>query len=378
MINKYSTDTKININLLVLFLFCLMDLILIQTSKFIPITISFGIIFLSIYILNSNKNTKTLAYLLFLLTYFCGIALGTFFLKIGIPKNILPSCILFLPIMFYFEDSEEGIILQVVLTIFSGILVFHLEKEIIQILIYVLVCITSVLLSRSSEEVNFSKDKYYDYYFSSKIKEANLKNMYRELIYKQDINIENAILNERNRISRDIHDSIGHLTSRAILQLGAMIVTEKNEYKKSQLITLKSTLSEGMNEVRKSLHNLQSESLNVKTSIENIISDFNFSNVNFKFSIDDDLSLKYKYSIIYIIKEALTNINKHSNATKVEISLIEMKNKIYIKIFDNGSTKNFSTEGMGIFSIRTRVNELGGSIEINKENGFIIFITLDK
>ena len=77
-----------------------------------------------------------------------------------------------------------------------------------------------------------------------------LKAISKSLSIDQNNRIENAILSERNRISRDIHDGLGHLTSRAILQLGAMMVVEKDPVKKDALNEIKNTLSEGMTEVR--------------------------------------------------------------------------------------------------------------------------------
>ncbi|MBC2578025.1 two-component sensor histidine kinase [Peptostreptococcus russellii] len=218
---------------------------------------------------------------------------------------------------------------------------------------------------------------FFKLYSNSQKEENNLKIMYSDLINSQDEKIENAILSERNRISRDIHDSLGHLTSRGILQIGAMIVTEKDENKKEQLVELKNTLSDGMNEVRNSLHNFQNESIDLEAELTNMVNSFDFCSINFFYSVSSDLSLKEKYSIIYIVKESLTNIVKHSDADRAEINIIESKAKIYIKIFDNGNTVKNSSDGMGVFSIKKRVEELKGNIEISTENGYRMFISFD-
>ncbi|WP_304206005.1 sensor histidine kinase [Peptostreptococcus russellii] len=218
---------------------------------------------------------------------------------------------------------------------------------------------------------------FFKLYSNTQKEENNLKIMYSDLINSQDEKIENAILSERNRISRDIHDSLGHLTSRGILQIGAMIVTEKDENKKEQLVELKNTLSDGMNEVRNSLHNFQNESIDLEAELTNMVNSFDFCSINFFYSVSSDLSLKEKYSIIYIVKESLTNIVKHSDADRAEINIIESKAKIYIKIFDNGNTVKNSSDGMGVFSIKKRVEELKGNIEISTENGYRMFISFD-
>ena len=51
----------------------------------------------------------------------------------------------------------------------------------------------------------------------------------KELLEKQDYEIQVATLNERNRIAREIHDSVGHLLSRSILQLGALKAVHRQE-----------------------------------------------------------------------------------------------------------------------------------------------------
>lgn len=251
----------------------------------------------------------------------------------------------------------------------------------VDICLIVLISIMTVflyLVSRNEEDLFTTKDKYYAYYSNSKDQEKNLKNLYKDVISEQDEKIKNAILNERNRISRDIHDSLGHLTSRGILQIGAMMVVEKDPQKKEQLSMLKSTLQEGMNEVRKSLHNFQNETVDLRAELDKILADFTFCPLSFSYSLESEMDLKSKYTIIYIIKESLTNIVKHSNADLAEISIIESFDKIYIKIFDNGRISNIDADGMGLFSIRKRVNDLKGQIEISADNGFRIFITLDK
>ena len=72
----------------------------------------------------------------------------------------------------------------------------------------------------------------------------------RELIERQDYEIRLATLNERGRIAREIHDHVGHLLSRSILQIGALMVTASNEEEKENLSTLHETLSQAMDRIR--------------------------------------------------------------------------------------------------------------------------------
>lgn len=277
----------------------------------------------------------------------------------------------------YFSLNFVDLYIYPLLLLLSLYCVYEVDENIANCFLFFFLSIFSYVLSILIQYSNLMEKNFFKLYSNTQKEENNLKIMYSDLINSQDEKIENAILSERNRISRDIHDSLGHLTSRGILQIDAMIVTEKDENKKEQLVELKNTLSDGMNEVRNSLHNFQNESIDLEAELTNMVNSFDFCSINFFYSVSSDLSLKEKYSIIYIVKESLTNIVKHSDADRAEINIIESKAKIYIKIFDNGNTVKNSSGGMGVFSIKKRVEELKGNIEISTENGYRMFISFD-
>ncbi len=389
---KNNIYIKINVIPIIIWLSCVGMIISITDSIYIIIPICIGTILGCISaIYNTNNSIKNITLLAFIILIFAGILFSR------ISNLLLSFTIFFFPILIYFFTKKDGAnYIEFFVFILSCILIYFTETPISSVLIYVSVSILSYFLSIY---VTYNEDlyiKYFDYYFSSKKEEDELKRVYSNVILEQNDKIENAILNERNRISRDIHDSLGHITSRGILQIGAMIITEKEPQKIDQLLTLKNTLSQGMEEVRKSLHNLQSESIHLKNEIDKIIADYSYLNIDFIYSLNSDYEINFKYSILYIIKEALTNIRKHSNAKNVSISLIEMTNAIYLKIFDDGidysgkisiensissnyhKTQDTPRYGIGLFSIKKRVHDLNGSIEISNENGFRIFITINK
>ncbi len=92
----------------------------------------------------------------------------------------------------------------------------------------------------------------------------------RELLEKQEYEIRLATLNERSRIAREIHDHVGHLLSRSILQIGALMVTETDEKKKENLDHIRCPLSQAMDSMRTSLHGLHDESIDLKTQVQAI------------------------------------------------------------------------------------------------------------
>jgi histidine kinase len=299
--------------------------------------------------------------------------------------KIIPSyldlrySLVYIPLILYFSIDRPRMSLEEVVLLVSIPVLGHfasLGPADIGILLGVSGLV--FIIGKYSLNIIDLENKYYSYYHRSKGEKYKLESLYQSLNIDQNNRIENAILSERNRISRDIHDGLGHLTSRAILQLGALMVVEKDPVKKDALNEIKNTLSEGMTEVRRSLHNLQSESINLKAEIDKLIGEFSFCRVSFSYGLTSDFDMAFKYSILYIIKEALTNVSKHSNASLVNITLVEMKTATYLKISDNGTNPPAKDGGMGLFSISKRIEDLGGKVEISTQDGFRIFATIYK
>lgn len=216
-----------------------------------------------------------------------------------------------------------------------------------------------------------------------------LKSRNQSLLKKQDYEIYNATLKERNRIAREIHDNVGHLLSRSILLTGALKAVNKDENCKEPLNNLHEALDQAMTSIRESVHNLHDESVNLKESIENIVNNFNFCSIDFTYDMGTDIPREIKFSFISIVKEGLNNIYKHSNATNASILLREHPAMYQLVIKDNGTTaKNTDTRkyiletgnnpGIGINNINSRISLLNGSLQIHTNNGFCIFITIPK
>ena len=88
---------------------------------------------------------------------------------------------------------------------------------------------------------------------------------------------------------------------------------------------------------------------------------------------------KIKYCFIAVIKEALSNIMKHSDATEASVIAREHPAFYQLIVRDNGKVKDFDPDkGLGIRSMIDRVNSLNGNINIMTENGFEIFISVPR
>ena len=270
------------------------------------------------------------------------------------------SFLFFIPLMSYDLFLNKTKYLSFLLIIpLSTLHISILSK----FLIITFIFISYILKSRSSSLDNLKKD-YYDLKDTSKELSIKFEKNSKELLEKQDYEVKLATLKERNRIARDIHDNVGHLLSRSILQIGAAIIINKNE---------------AMNSIRNSVHDLHDDSIDLQVEIQKLINIFSFCTVNLNYNIISSLEQKLKYTFITIIKEAFANIIKHSNATKVDIYLNEHPAFYQLIVKDNGSSITYNNNnGIGLQNIRDRVTALNGSLNISVNDGFRIFISIPK
>lgn len=237
----------------------------------------------------------------------------------------------------------------------------------------------SLVLARSTDQYLGLKEEARRQRDASRELELLLKSKNKDLMEKQDYEIHLATLNERNRIAREIHDNVGHMLSRSILQLGAIRAVSKEPAVKEQLILLSGTLNEAMDSIRKSVHDLHDESVDLETALEKILENYKEYGIKFDYQLTDKMPKPLKYCFLTVIKEALSNVVKHSNADKIQIILREFGGSYQLYFQDNGSTyQEHEYHGIGLENMRDRVEAFHGTMRIRTEKGFQIYISVPK
>ena len=245
--------------------------------------------------------------------------------------------------------------------------------------ILLLYLLLSFCLKSSSKKFIFLLQEFHTLQDETNEITESLHQKNHELMEKQLFEVRVATLDERNRIAREIHDNVGHQLSSSILQTGALLAVTQEESTREHLISLKDTLTASMDSIRHSIHEIHEDSLELENKIQELIQHFDFCPITFEYQIEHDFSIKMKYAIIFIIKEALSNIMKHSNATSCLISIYEHPAFYQILIHDNGTRKTSLTSGgIGITSMEERIESFHGKLHIHTDNGFKIFITIPK
>ena len=257
----------------------------------------------------------------------------------------------------------------------------------------ILLIFMAIYLSIKSEKASILSRNYHRLRDDSSEKSERLLSQNLSLEKAKEDEIYTAQLSERNRIAREIHDNVGHMLSRALLQTGAMLAIHKEEPVHSELADLRSTLDTAMNNIRSSVHDLHDESIDLNAGIEQMTELLRNSGrfkVNVDIDTDRNMPRDIKYAILGIAKECITNIHKHSRNPEVDIKIIEHPSMYQIVIYDYdpeasgrqsaGSGEyeapDIYTDGIGLANIRSRVDSLGGKLSITTDDGFKVFVTI--
>lgn len=189
----------------------------------------------------------------------------------------------------------------------------------------------------------------------------------KELLYRQSQ--ENQVLaaeNERNRIGRDLHDTLGHTFAMMTLKTElALKQLEKGntEAVQKELQELNTISKESMKNVRELISNLKYRT--VSEELATIQEMFAMSGVEFSMNNQmntDQLSPVLQSSMTMILRELTTNIIKHANAQYCQIT-IQQSDHIVIEVSDDGRGFDRLT-GKELHSVKERLQLVHGQVEI--------------
>ena len=217
----------------------------------------------------------------------------------------------------------------------------------------------------------------------------NAKRLGEEIMKNADNEVYTARLKERNRIAREIHDNVGHMITRVIVQMQAIKIINKDEKVARQLDSVSDTLDLAMTGIRKSVHELHDDSIDVSIAVNDIIKTLpERFDVDVNTSIESPADNKTKSCILGIIKEAVTNISKYSSGDKVRIEVVENNTFWRILVRDNGENPErdymltgdyMASGGLGLKNIASRAASCGGRASVRSgKDGFEIMATLPK
>lgn len=185
--------------------------------------------------------------------------------------------------------------------------------------------------------------------------------------------------NERKRLARELHDTIGHALAGMAVGVDACItMIDKNpQLAKAQLKIISKAIRKGMKDVRNSLNKMRPDFLQqyrLKEAIEKMkeeISDVTDLKINLNYQIDETgFDTKIEDILFRVIQESITNSIRHGLATVVAIDIYKENNLLCLKIKDNGKGCKAINYGFGLKQMVERVSQIRGDINFYSENGF--------
>lgn len=223
------------------------------------------------------------------------------------------------PILLYFQQKKTTYLLIIPALLLEW---YALETVSTWLYFFALILLSLWLSSLSHRYIDIY-GRYLETTDQAKTDISRLQQRYQQEAKSYTVSRRNAVLQERNRIAREIHDNVVHRLTSAILQVSALeLISDEPDALKQ----IHSTLKEAVQDVRTSVHAIHADSLSIKEEIEQIAKDFRFCPVHTSVAIEEQPNQESYYAIILIIRKALDNVAKHSDATRVSINLKQWKN----------------------------------------------------
>ncbi|MBJ9987333.1 MULTISPECIES: sensor histidine kinase [Paenibacillus] len=276
--------------------------------------------------------------------------------------------------------SKAYVPLIIAMVVSAGLYIRFGEKDVFDFLSFVLLGLVLYFFIRSRME----RRRIHE------LNERHLKELQEAYEQLQDASataMQYAVLEERARIARDIHDAVGHSLTSLIVQMQALryMIKQDPVHAGDTLEEMLSVARQGLQNIRESVHALAGDrSFSGMTALKSLLIRMEATapiSYNFQADInDEDLTTETYETLFRVLQESVTNVIRHSNATQVEVNLSGGHHKITMIIRDNGTLNGEQgiNEGFGLKVMRERLEEKGGSLQyrIPESGGFEIAAAL--
>jgi signal transduction histidine kinase len=198
-----------------------------------------------------------------------------------------------------------------------------------------------------------------------------------------------AVAEERNRLAREIHDSLGHYLTAMTMQLEAAgkLVAAEPERAAESIAKAEEMARESLAEVRRSVTALRDSPVDTAAlgdAIGELVEAIYDSGVATTFSVkgkSQSLPIQAKTALYRAAQEGLTNVRKHAKASAVEIKLAYDPEQVTLTVTDNGvGRRGEENAGFGLLGLRERLSLVGGTLEAgsNPEGGFRLHVIVPR
>ncbi|AZS17351.1 sensor histidine kinase [Paenibacillus lutimineralis] len=203
---------------------------------------------------------------------------------------------------------------------------------------------------------------------------ASIEAKNKDLEYYSKKIEELTIKEERNRVSQDLHDTVGHIFTSVITSLDALpfiYQADKKEAEKS-IKEISDLARNGLNDVRKTIHHMSPTShRTLVESVKELIADFmKHTATDIQLNVEGEsviISERVKFTIIRCIQEGLTNAKRHGQATFIKVNISFKQEELMVHIEDNGNGCDELNLGFGLRSMKDRISALAGTVNFDSK-----------
>ncbi len=190
-----------------------------------------------------------------------------------------------------------------------------------------------------------------------------------------------TLLEERCRMARELHDTVGYKFTSVILSMETLkphLTTQEGQKKLQDILDMSRS---GLESIRRQIHEMDplEEELNLDVSLLNIIEEFKSNthvDVVFR-TIGEQYTIakKVKMAFCRCLQEAMTNATRHGEAESIQVLLQYHKSHVMLQVQDNGKGIENIQEGFGLSGMRNRLNEYQGSLYIDSQKNVGTIVT---
>jgi signal transduction histidine kinase len=189
-----------------------------------------------------------------------------------------------------------------------------------------------------------------------------------------------AVAEERNRLAREMHDTLGHRLTVSIVQLEAAgrLLDRDIDRAGQMILTVRAQLVEGLDELRRTLAAMRNPLVagsSLSDALQKLVENFQkATQIQIHMHLSSDLptlSEAQRLAIYRTAQEALTNAQRHASADNLWLSLHQDGAKIQLVVRDDGRGMDLdhAPQGIGLHGMRERASQLHGTFEIQSSPG---------
>jgi signal transduction histidine kinase len=205
----------------------------------------------------------------------------------------------------------------------------------------------------------------------------------QELEEAREYEAHAAALAERTRIAREMHDSMGHLLTRLVLQVEALKVIHRGDaVATDELSQVSDGLNEALRTMRASVHSLEDSGVDLGVELNRLAATSGIPGVQVECDPHGTPPAEVSRCLVAVAREALTNAARHAHARSATVRMNGMPGIWQLRVWNDGevpgTASHLEERGMGLRTMRERVESLGGTLRVSVGNGFEVFASLPR